>query len=93
MRRLFTVSDRFTVRGRGIVLLPGLKPVGEERFNVGDKVCLRRPAAEDLIVPIAGLELPHPNPENEVLILIGELSKDDVPAGTEVWSLDESHRF
>ena len=75
------------------MLLPGLKPVGEQRFKVGDKIRLRRPNAGDLVVTIAGLELPHPNPENEVLILLGELSKDDVPVGTEVWSFDESQRF
>ena len=75
------------------MLLPGLKPVNEERFKVGDKVRLRRPNDQDLIVTIAGLELPHPNPEKNVLILLDELSKDDVPVGTEVWSLGESHRF
>ena len=75
MRCLFTVSDRFTVTGRGIVLLPGLKPVGDERFKVGDKIRLRRPDGQDLIVTIAGLELPHPNLEREVLILLREFEQ------------------
>jgi hypothetical protein len=88
MRCLFTVSDCFTVIGRGVVLVPGLKPIGEERFKVGDEIRLRRPDAGDLIVPIAGIELPVPNPENEVLIRVGNLSKEDVPVGTEVWSVD-----
>ena len=93
MRCLFTVSDRFTVIGRGIVLIPGLKPISEQRFKVGDKIRLKRPDGTDVIVVIAGLELPVPNPENEVLILLREFGKEDVPVGTEVWSLDERHGF
>jgi hypothetical protein len=86
-RRLFTVTDTFNVTGRGIVLAPGLMPIGDERFRIGDPILLRRPDGMEIATHIDGLELPHPNPKYEVLILIKELVKDDVPIGTEVWSL------
>jgi len=85
-QRLFTVTGTFTIPGRGIVLLPGLLPSGDERFKVGDPVLLRHPNGLEIRSNIGGLELPHPNPKHEVLILLTEIGKDDVPAGTEVWS-------
>jgi hypothetical protein len=36
--------------------------------------------------------LPHPHPKDEVLIMLKELVKDDVPTGTEVWSSVIAHR-
>jgi hypothetical protein len=92
MRRLFTVTNRFNVKGRGVVLLPGLKPIDEKRFQVGDAIRLKRPDGVELTVPIAGLELPHPNPKYECLVLLHELDQEDVPIGTEVWSVEEEPR-
>jgi hypothetical protein len=40
-RCLFVVSDTFAIKGRGLVLIPGIKPEGDERFRVGDIVELR----------------------------------------------------
>jgi hypothetical protein len=78
-RRLFTVSDTFTLRGHGLVLVPGLHPVGEERFRVGDSILLKRPDGLEIRTTIGGLELPTPNPKHEVVIMLTELSKGDVP--------------
>jgi hypothetical protein len=85
-RRLLTVTDTFSIRGRGIVLVPGLLPVGDERFKVGDPVLLRHPDGSETCTNIGGLELLCPNQKREVSILLIELGKDDVPVGTEVWS-------
>jgi hypothetical protein len=63
-----------------------LVPVGDERFRVLDLIVLRFSDGRELRTRIAGLELPHPNPNYEVLILLKDLEKDDVPVGTEVWS-------
>jgi hypothetical protein len=86
-RRLLTVTGTFAVTGCGLVLLPGLVPIGEERFKVGDPILLRRPDGREKRASIGALELPHPNPKNEVLIMLRDFVNDDVPGGTEVWSL------
>jgi hypothetical protein len=86
-RRLFIITDTFTVTGRGLVLVPGLIPIGDERFKAGDPILLRAPDGQETRTSIATLELPHPNPRNEVLIMLRDLGKDDVPVGTEVWSV------
>ena len=41
MRLLFTVTEAFTVPGRGVVLLPELTFVGDEKFRVGEPLRLR----------------------------------------------------
>lgn len=87
-RRLFTVEATFTVRGRGLVLVPGLVIERDERFRVGDRIVLRRPDGPSLDARIGGLELPSPNPRHEVMVLLRSLTKGDVPVGTEVWSTD-----
>ena len=51
VRLLFTVTETFTVQGRGIVLLPELRPVGDEHFRVGDLLKLRRPDGREDLVP------------------------------------------
>jgi hypothetical protein len=85
-KRLFTITGTFVIPGRGIVLLPGLLPVGDERFKVGDPILLMHPDGLEIRTNIGGLELPYPNAKHEVLILLTEIGKGDIPAGTEVWS-------
>ena len=55
MRLLFTVTEAFTVQSRGVVLLPELNFVGEEKFRVGDPLRLRRPNGIEDSVRIGGL--------------------------------------
>src|ERR1035438_108750 len=88
VRLLFTVTESFTIPGRGIVLLPELRPVGEEKFNVGDRLKLRLPNGEEELVHIGGLELLKPTngPCQLAVILLGK-SKEEVPPRTEVWSV------
>jgi hypothetical protein len=85
-RRLFTVTDTFLIPGRGLVLVPGIAPIDDEQFQVGDSILLKRPDGVEIRTTIGGLELPHPNPKHEVVVLLHEVGKGDVPAGTEVWS-------
>jgi hypothetical protein len=89
-RRLFTVADTFVIRGRGLVPVPGIVPVDDERFRVGDPIQLRRPDGLVVHTRIGGLEMLDPNPSNEVVILLKDLTKQDVPVGTEIWSVGES---
>jgi hypothetical protein len=90
-RQLFTVTDTFSVPGRGIVLIPGISPVGNERFRVGDALLLKRPDGTELITDIGGLEFLTPNPNHELTVMLTQLPKNDVPAGTGVWSVDREH--
>jgi len=86
-RCLFTVEDTFSVTGHGLVLVPGIIPVGEERFRVGDPILLRRPDGTSVSATIGGLEFLCPNPRRDIVILLKGFSKQDVPLGTEVWSV------
>jgi hypothetical protein len=91
-RRLFTVEDVFEIRGRGLlmtVLVPGIVPEGGERFRIGDPIILLKPDGSSMSVKIGFLEQIHPNPRHELSIVLNEVSKENVPIGTEVWSVDE----
>lgn len=87
-RCLFTVKDAFAIRDRGLVLVPGIIPIGDERFRVGDPIVLRRPDGTSVDTRIGGLEMLDPNPNRDTVIMLKEFSKEDVPIGTEVWSAD-----
>ncbi len=83
-RMLFTVEDTFLLKDRGMVLVPGIGP--EDRIRVGDPLTLKRPDDTRLRTVISGIEMNTPNPRRTYPLLIRELSKEDVPIGTEVWS-------
>ncbi len=88
-RRLFIVEDTFFIKGRGLVPVPSIIPRGEERFLVGDPIQLRRPDGSYLAWKIGGIEMICGTlPRDDLVILLGGLGKDDVPIGTEVWSVD-----
>jgi hypothetical protein len=84
---LFKVEDTISIASRGLVLIPGINPIGEERFRVGDPLVLKRPDCTKVSAAIlGGLELICPNPRQDVVIMLKGFSKEDVPLGTEVWS-------
>ncbi len=85
-RRLLVVEDRFLIKGRGLVPVPGIS-LGDERTRVGDPIELRRPDATTLVWEIGGSEWRHgaaPD-KNATCILLKDLGKDEVPIGTEIW--------
>jgi hypothetical protein len=90
-RQLFVVEDAWLIRGRGILVEPGILPMGEERLQAGDPILLKRPDGSLLNWKIGGLEMfvrlvelrPH-----AVAVFLNGLGKEDVPIGTEVWSID-----
>jgi translation elongation factor EF-Tu-like GTPase len=89
-RRLFIVEDAFFIKGRGLVTVPGIVPEGDERFRVGDPILLKRPDGSRLEWTIGGLEMIHCTPRrqtDDVFILLKGLNKEDVPVGSEVWSV------
>jgi hypothetical protein len=88
-RRLLVVEDSFLIKGRGLVPLPGIVPQGKERFRVRDPILLKRPDGSTRGWQIDGLELIHSvTPREDVVILLKGLGKEEVPIGTEVWSVD-----
>jgi hypothetical protein len=91
VRLLFTVTETFTVQGRGIVLLPELRPVGDEHFRVGDPLRLRRPDGTEDFVPIGGLNfLCALEQKCQLVVMLSGKEEGYVPIGTEVWSVKES---
>jgi hypothetical protein len=90
MRRcLLKVEDRFLIAGRGVIVVPGITPSDEERFQVGDPILLCRPDGTTLDWQIGGIRILHrPVPQPDFPILLTGLTKDDIPIGTEIWSVD-----
>jgi hypothetical protein len=64
------VEDTFTIKGRGLVLVPGILPEGDERFRAGDPILLRKPDGSAIATTIGGLELLCPNLRGDVVILV-----------------------
>lgn len=88
-RLLFVVKDTFFIQGRGLVPIPGIVPVDEETFRLGDPILLRRPDGTGLVWQIGGIEMFTPRPpQSDFAILLKCLTMDDVPVGTEIWSVD-----
>ena len=79
------------VQGRGVVLLPELRPIAGEEFRVGDPLMLKRPDGAEDMVRIGGLEFLKPlNATCQLVVMLSEKCKEDVLIGTEVWSVDKS---
>jgi hypothetical protein len=87
-RLLFVVSDVVVIKGRGIALFAGIRPIGEEVFHAGETILLRKPDGSSVTTKIGSLAFVCPNPRNEIQVMLTTLRKDDVPVGTEVWSID-----
>lgn len=87
-RLLFTVQDHFDIQGRGVVTVPGLGPA--ERLWIGDPLEIRRPDGTSMRTRIAGLEMLSRRPKDQAVPVLfpPELTKDDLPLGAEVWSVD-----
>jgi len=75
---LFKVEDRFMITGRGLMLTPGVGKMGR---LIGAKIRLVRPDKTTVDTIIRGIEFFEPHP----ILVGGDLSKEDVPIGTEVW--------
>ena len=86
-RLLFVVEDTFDIPERGLVAAPGIIPEGDECFRIGDGLRIDRPDGSSIYTSIASLELVTPNPSRAVVIMFPkDISKSDIPAGSEVWS-------
>ncbi len=90
-RRLFVVEDTFWIKGRGLIPVPGIVPQGDERFRVGDPIVIERPDGSRIESNISGIERilgSPPKPRSNLCIILNGLGKEDVPIGSEVWSVN-----
>lgn len=79
---LFKVEDRFMISGRGLLLTPGL---GDKwgLVKTGGEIKLIRPDKSEITTKIHGVTFEG---QHDILVSPG-LTKDQVPAGTEVWTI------
>lgn len=84
---LFTVVDTFMIEKRGLVLAADVR--GDQvSLRVGESIELRRPDGSTVVSRVVGIArfVPY-DPERTLDILLPPgISKEDVPAGTQVWS-------
>jgi len=91
-RLLVIVTDVFEIAGRCICVLPVVPP---EQLNPGegaglrpgDNLELRRPNGTSLKVTLSGLGWPSPRKGGLIIQIEPSLSKNDIPLGTEIWSI------
>jgi hypothetical protein len=87
---LFIVEDTFWIKGRGLILVPGLSAQRDEVIRIGDPLLLTRPDGSTIVSQIRGIEMIiGTNRRDGIPILVADLCKDHVPIGTKVWSVDE----
>jgi hypothetical protein len=95
MEFLSKVADTFQIQGRGLVLVPE-KPETDFRIRVRIALELRTPGGRSLRTRIAGVEISTPlpglGPCGMAYSITHGITKDEVPAGTEIWFLREDTR-
>lgn len=89
---LFLVEDAFQITGRGCVLVPGPSAEqGSQRIRIGDRLRLRKPDGDCFDTAIEGVEMigrrPAPHVITLPILLPSDVTKGDVPVGTQVWLL------
>ena len=94
MKYLFTVQDRFQIEGLGCVLVPGI-PEDAPEVTRGAKIVLRKPCGGEIQTSIKATESIRVQPRPEKLhfpvVLPADITKEQVPNGTEVFLVDTSH--
>ncbi len=92
---LFIVEDAFQLSGRGCVLVPG--PVAEPGgpvLRVGDPIRLLKPDGQSIDTTVRGVEIngrrPHPAVLTAPILLPREITRDQVPRGTQVLAIKQS---
>ena len=89
MRLLFKVEDVFDITGRGCVLAPFVPDGLAFTIRAEDRIQLRTPSGRLFDTHIASIELlkMRDGPCRMAIMLPRDLTKNDVPVGTEIWYL------
>jgi hypothetical protein len=87
---LFTITDRFAIEGRGVVVVPGIPWNQPTTVHKGDSLILRTPLGEIIRTRLQDIEMINYRPgakrlEATPFSLPKELHKFDIPIGTEVY--------
>jgi hypothetical protein len=83
---LFCVEDVFDIRGRGCIVVPGIPKSVERKIRIGSTVRLKHPDGSEVETMIRGIEMGGSPDFPAIPILLGaEISKVQIPIGTEVW--------
>jgi hypothetical protein len=88
---LLDVVDAFHVSG-GLILEPGMSRQHQQKLNIriGDTIEIRPPSGVPFRVPIRSIVFVRPNWRQTYPIqLDSSVSKDSVPAGSQVWLIRE----
>ena len=96
MLHLFIVADRFQIEGRGCVLVPGLRTEpGSPNLSKGARIRLRTPEGKETDTFIEELEMisyrKRPEKIYIPVLLPRDITKDDVPVGTDALWLEEKY--
>ena len=82
---LSKVEDVITIKGRGIIIMPGIPDYADESVKVLiDGLRLKCPDDSILETQVCGIEMGG-NGQFTPLLLGEEIDKGDIPVGTEVW--------
>ena len=93
---LFTIADRFSIDGRGVVVVPGIPhAAGTPVVHRGDPLILRTPLGEIIHTNLQDIELIRYMPgakrlEATPISLPKAIHKFDIPIGTEVYLAAEA---
>ncbi len=96
MLHLFTVADRFQIENLGCVLVPGLSTEpGAPHLRMGARIRLRTPDGREVDTTIRDMpEIRYAKMPEKITIpvmLPKDLTKDDVPVGTQVLLVEEKY--
>lgn len=85
-------EDVFELSGRGCVVVPGVPfAFSSANLKAGDRITLKRPDGSEIQTILRGFEIGSRHPSRCIPVLLGkEVSKQMVPIGTELWTLDKA---
>jgi len=82
---VFTVEDVFCITGRGCVVVAGM-PDHKLFLKPGDGILLKRPDGSEVETTIRGVDAGIRRENGTAIaILLADVTKADIPIGTEVW--------
>jgi hypothetical protein len=88
-RRLLVVRRRLWVRDKGLSLEPGFVSIVGERILAGAQVVIHRPDGSMLETMIRGTSTDSgANAGGLTRLWLDLTNKQDVPIGSEIWSID-----
>ena len=88
--KLLTVEATFFIEGRGVIVTPNV-PVDSYDGPRSLKVILRRPDGQENTASVSlGIPFVTPKPRKlYYLCILSDVTKDDIPIGTEIWICDD----